>query len=85
MSNASHPTPSVSRCEASREGPRMRRRSEEKIPLFITSVFLMLSEPCCFGCWNTNSLQTEGEKMRSRGFAERRSEVRRRGIKKINK
>ncbi len=53
----SHPTPSVSRCEASSEGPRMRSTSEEKIPLFITSVFLTLREPCCFGCWNTNSLQ----------------------------
>ncbi|KAG7241175.1 hypothetical protein INR49_025918 [Caranx melampygus] len=38
------------RCEASSEGTRMSRTSEEKIPLFITSVFLTLREPGCFGC-----------------------------------
>lgn len=48
--NESHPTPSVRRCEASSEGTRMRRTSEEKMPLFITSVFLTLRELCCFGC-----------------------------------
>ena len=40
----------------------MRRTSEEKIPLFITSVFLTLREPGCLGCWNTNSLERAGRK-----------------------
>jgi len=44
-----HPRPSVRACEASREGRRMRSTSEENKPLFITSVFLTLREPDCFG------------------------------------
>ncbi len=39
----------------------MRNTSEENKPLFITSVFLTLREPDCFGWWNTNSLKTERE------------------------
>lgn len=85
----SHPTPSVSRCEASSEGTRMSRTSEEKIPLFITSAFLTLREPGCFGCWNTNSLQKARKERREDGEEPEIRDAGRRydrtGRKKINR